>query len=225
MRVTRVHVDRPFAIGDVLALPDDAAAHLVRVMRMQPGDSCLLFNGDGNDYQARLLAAGKRGAEVEVVAVHPVDNESPLRIVLLQGIARGEKMDWILQKAAELGVAGFVPVESERSEVRLDAARAGKRLAHWRSVVASACGQSGRARVPSVDAPGPLQARGAPSSRDFSRPARDAPGVTSGPVSAIHVPIHSTHFLSRRAAEGASDEEDVRVVRGRTRGGRPGGWL
>src|SRR5690606_138835 len=145
------------AVGDSVALPEDAATHLVRVMRMQPGDPCILFNGDGNDYQARLLAVGKRGAEVEVVAATPVDNESPLRIVLLQGIARGEKMDWILQKATELGVAGFLPVESERSEVRLDAARAGKRLAHWRNVVASACGQSGRARVPAVEPPQPLQ--------------------------------------------------------------------
>ncbi|MDQ2701430.1 MAG: 16S rRNA (uracil(1498)-N(3))-methyltransferase [Pseudomonadota bacterium] len=158
MRVTRVPVDQPLAVGDTVALPEEAAAHLVRVMRLQPGDSCTLFNGDGRDYQARLLAANKRGAEVEVVGSQVVGNESTLRILLLQGIARGEKMDWILQKATELGVAGFVPVESERSEVRLDAARAGKRLAHWRNVVASACGQSGRARVPAVDAPQPLQA-------------------------------------------------------------------
>lgn len=156
MRVTRVHVDRPLAIGGRIALPDEAAAHLVRVLRLQPGDACTLFNGDGNDYEARLLATGKRGAEAEVVAVHAVDNESPLRIVLLQGIARGEKMDWILQKATELGVVAFIPVESERSEVRLDDARAAKRLAHWRSVVASACGQCGRARVPGVRPPSAL---------------------------------------------------------------------
>jgi 16S rRNA (uracil1498-N3)-methyltransferase len=158
MRVTRVHVAMPLAIGGKVALPEDAAAHLVRVLRLQPGDACTLFNGDGNDYEARLLATGKRGAEAEVVAVHAVASESPLRIVLLQGIARGEKMDWILQKATELGVAAFVPVESERSEVRLDDARAAKRLAHWRSVVASACGQSGRAYVPEVEPPQPLAA-------------------------------------------------------------------
>jgi RNA methyltransferase, RsmE family len=156
MRVTRVHVDLPLAVGGKVALPEEATAHLVRVLRLQPGDACTLFNGDGNDYEARLLAAGKRRAEAEVVAVHAVGNESPLRMVLLQGIARGEKMDWILQKATELGVAAFVPVESERSEVRLDDARAAKRLAHWRSVVAAACGQGGRARVPGVQAPQPL---------------------------------------------------------------------
>ncbi|MEO5566679.1 MAG: 16S rRNA (uracil(1498)-N(3))-methyltransferase [Luteimonas sp.] len=158
MRVTRVHVDRLLAIGDKFMLPDEAAAHLVRVLRQQPGDTCTLFNGDGHDYQARLLAVDKRGAEAEVVGVHAVDTESPLRIVLLQGIARGDKMDWILQKATELGVAAFVPVESERSEVRLDAIRAGKRLAHWRSVVASACGQGGRACVPAIQAPQALGA-------------------------------------------------------------------
>lgn len=175
MRVTRVHVGQPLAIGATVALPEEAVAHLVRVLRLQPGDACTLFNGDGNDYQARLLAVGKRGADVEVVAAHAVDNESPLRIVLLQGIARGEKMDWILQKATELGVVAFLPVESERSEVRLDEARAGKRLAHWRSVVASACGQGGRAHVPAVAAPEPL-----PSA--LARLAADTPRFLLDPV-------------------------------------------
>jgi 16S rRNA (uracil1498-N3)-methyltransferase len=160
MRLTRSFVDLPLAPGAEVALPADAAAHLVRVLRLQPGDACVLFNGDGHDYDARLVAAGKREARAEIIAARPVANESPLRITLLQGIARGEKMDWILQKATELGVARIVPVESERSEVKLDAARAGKRLAHWREVVVSACGQSGRASIPEVAAPQPL-ARGA----------------------------------------------------------------
>ena len=153
MRLTRVRVDAPLAPGARVPLPEDAAAHL-RVMRLQAGDACVLFNGDGNDYDARLLSAGKRVHEAEVVAVRPAAGaESPLRIVLLQGIARGEKMDWILQKATELGVAGVVPVSSERSEVRLDATRAAKRLEHWRGVVGSACGQSGRAVLPPVATP------------------------------------------------------------------------
>ncbi|WP_242111618.1 16S rRNA (uracil(1498)-N(3))-methyltransferase [Luteimonas aquatica] len=153
MRVNRVHVDAPLSVGARLRLPDGAAAHLVRVLRLAAGDGCVLFNGDGHDYDARIVAADKRGAEAEVVAARAVANESPLRIVLVQGIARGEKMDWILQKATELGVAAFVPVSSERSEVRLDAERADKRLAHWRSVVVAACEQSWRARVPEVAPP------------------------------------------------------------------------
>lgn len=157
MRRIRIFVDAPLEPGTQAALPEPAVQHVVRVLRLQAGDAIVLFNGDGHDYQARLGATGKRDASAEVLQrVPPAATESPLRITLAQAIARGEKMDWILQKATELGVAAFVPVTSERSEVRLDAARAGKRLAHWRGVVASACGQSGRAVVPPVAAPAPL---------------------------------------------------------------------
>src|SRR5690606_8083322 len=96
MRVTRVQVDLPLAAGAVVALPADAAAYLARVLRLRSGGAFVLFTGDGNDYEARRLAIGKRGAEAEVVGGRAVDNESPLRIVLLQGIARGEKMDLVL---------------------------------------------------------------------------------------------------------------------------------
>ncbi len=156
MRLTRSYVDLPLAAGAEVHLPEDVAGHLVRVLRLQAGDACVLFNGDGRDYDARIVVAGKREARAEIIAARPVANESPLRITLLQGIARGDKMDWILQKATELGVARILPVDSERSEVKLDAARAQKRLAHWREVVVSACEQSGRAVVPDVLAPQPL---------------------------------------------------------------------
>ncbi len=158
MRVTRVHVDAALSTGASITLPETASAHLVRVLRLQPGDACVLFNGDGHDYDARITSVGKRSVETLVVGDRAVHNESPLRITLVQGIARGEKMDWILQKATELGIVGIVPVASERSEVKLDPERAGKRLAHWRSVVVSACEQCGRARVPDVAAARSLQA-------------------------------------------------------------------
>jgi 16S rRNA (uracil1498-N3)-methyltransferase len=102
MRTIRSFVDRPLAIGDAFALPEATGNHLVRVLRLEPGDACVLFNGDGHDYTARLRSREKRGAVVEVVARDAVDNESPLRIVLMQGIARGEKMDLILQKATDI---------------------------------------------------------------------------------------------------------------------------
>ena len=153
MRLTRSHIEQPLAVGSEIALPEDVAAHLLRVLRLQAGDACVLFNGDGHDYDATVIAAGKRDARVAIHAVRVVQNESPLQITLLQGIARGEKMDWILQKATELGVAGILPTDSERSEVKLDAQRAAKRHAHWRGIVVSACEQSGRARVPEVAAP------------------------------------------------------------------------
>lgn len=153
MRITRCPVDLPLHPGQELDLPEDIANHLVRVMRLASGDACILFNGDGHDYRAQLIEVGKRNARVRIEAATAVDNESPLSITLLQGIARGEKMDLILQKSTELGVAALVPVNSERSEVRLQGERASKRLAHWNSVVASACGQSGRALIPPVSAP------------------------------------------------------------------------
>lgn len=161
MRLTRCHIDAALQSGAELVLPEETANHLIRVMRLREEDFCVLFNGDGYDYSARVIAIGKRESRVRIESVQPVDNESPLRITLLQGIARGEKMDLILQKATELGVSAIVPVNAERTEVKLDAARTEKRIAHWRSVIVSACGQSGRARVPELSAPLPLAAAAA----------------------------------------------------------------
>ena len=156
MRLTRCFVETPLKPGARVVLPESAAVHLTRVLRLREGDACVLFNGDGRDYPATLVEAGKRGVAAEVSTATAVANESPLRIVLLQGIARGEKMDLILQKATELGVAAIVPVSSERSEVKLDAERAQRRVEHWRNVVVSACEQSGRARLPAVAVPATL---------------------------------------------------------------------
>lgn len=157
MRLTRSHVALPLHCDQEVTLPEESANHLLRVLRLREGDACILFNGDGSDYHARITVAGKREARALVERAQALSNESPLRITLLQGIARGEKMDLILQKATELGVAAIVPVNAERTEVKLDAARMEKRLAHWRSVVVSACEQSGRARVPTVATPLGLQ--------------------------------------------------------------------
>lgn len=156
MRTTRVHIDVPLAPGTDLTLPEGAAVHLARVLRLTIGDEFVVFNGDGHDYAARIVAQDKRQLRVVVSAARSVDNESPLRLTLLQAVARGEKMDLILQKATELGIAAIAPLWSQRSEVKLDGDRAEKRLAHWRGVVVSACEQCGRARVPVVAAPVPL---------------------------------------------------------------------
>ena len=158
MRNIRSYVDQPLAVGQRITLPEGSSAHLLRVLRLAPGDVVTLFNGDGHDYSARLLTAAKRGAEAEITSRQPVPRESPLRITLVQGVARGEKMDLVLQKATELGVDAFTPVVTERTEVRLDAERAGKRMAHWRGVVAAACEQSGRAVLPRLSQPTALSA-------------------------------------------------------------------
>ena len=153
MRLTRCFVELPLPVGGNVALPESAAAHLVRVLRLQQGDACVLFNGDGHDYAARLSSVGKREVLADIQSAQAIANESPLHLTLVQGIARGEKMDLILQKATELGVAAIIPVMAERTEVKLDAERTEKRMAHWRSVIASACEQSGRARLPGLSAP------------------------------------------------------------------------
>ena len=153
MRTIRCHVDAPLSVGAIATLPELATGHLVRVLRLGVGDAVVLFNGDGHDYAARLVSVGKRGAEAEVTCARALANESPLAITLAQGVARGEKMDLVLQKGTELGVAAFAPINTERTEVKLDAERAAKRLAHWQGVLVAACEQSGRARVPSLSSP------------------------------------------------------------------------
>lgn len=153
MRRIRCHVDLPLHCGESLQLPEAASNHLVRVLRLSPGDAFVVFNGDGHDYHARLEQVGRAGALARVGEREAVERESPLSVQLVQGIARGEKMDLILQKATELGVMAIQPLFTERTEVRLDPVRAAKRMGHWRSVIASACEQSGRARLPSLAAP------------------------------------------------------------------------
>jgi 16S rRNA (uracil1498-N3)-methyltransferase len=158
MRTIRIHVDQPLPPGAELGLPAQAGEHVARVLRLGEGAPLVLFNGDGHDYDALVTQVGKREVRVRVEAARAVSNESPLPLTLAQGVARGEKMDLIVQKATELGVACIAPLLTERSEVRLDPARAEKRLDHWRAVAASACEQSGRARVPTILPAQPLDA-------------------------------------------------------------------
>jgi 16S rRNA (uracil1498-N3)-methyltransferase len=159
MRTIRIHVDIPLASGRDITLPAQAGEHVARVLRMEAGAPVVLFSGDdGMEYDAVLASVGKREVVASVGEGRQVANESPLSLTLAQGVARGEKMDFIIQKATELGVTRIVPILTERSEVKLDAARAEKRLVHWRAVAASACEQSGRARVPAIDAAQPLGA-------------------------------------------------------------------
>lgn len=179
MRLTRSHVDLALSPGRSVALPEGAANHLVRVLRLREGDECVLFNGDGHDYAARVSRIGKREVIADVLSVQPVDNESPLRLTLLQGIARGEKMDLILQKATELGVSAVVPVNAERTEVRLEGERLAKRVAHWQSVILSACEQSGRAWVPELCAPASLAEAVQGASADAVRVILDPLGELS----------------------------------------------
>jgi 16S rRNA (uracil1498-N3)-methyltransferase len=153
MRIPRIYTDQPLRAGIEVLLPEQAGEHVARVLRLERGHPLILFNGDGHEYDATLASLAKRAVTAEVARARVVDRESKLEITLAQSIARGEKMDWILQKATELGVARIVPLVTERTEVKLDEERAERRLAHWRSVVAGACEQSGRTRLPEIRAP------------------------------------------------------------------------
>ena len=152
MRRIRLFVDLELQLDAHVTLPEFAANHAVRVLRLRDGDAVTLFNGDGHDYSGQL-ALGKRETQVRIARVARVDNESPLSITLVQANARGEKMDLILQKATELGVARIVPVISQRTEVKLNDDRADKRIVHWQRVLESACEQCGRAQIPTIESP------------------------------------------------------------------------
>ncbi|THF62365.1 16S rRNA (uracil(1498)-N(3))-methyltransferase [Pseudothauera nasutitermitis] len=144
------------AAGEV-ALPEALAHHAVRVLRLRDGEPLVLFDGRGGETSARLSVRGRQCFAV-LGERSAVERESPLDLVLAQGLAGGDKMDWIVQKATELGVAGVVPLAAERSVIRLAGERAAKRVAHWRQVVVAACEQSGRNRVPEVAGIQPLEA-------------------------------------------------------------------
>ena len=154
MRIPRIHVAQPLHPGSVIDLPPQAGEHIARVLRLESGHPLRLFDGAGGEYAAELASIAKHSVTARVLAPFAApDRESPLRITLGQGIARGEKMDWILQKATELGVTRIVPLITERTEVKLDAERGARRLAHWNAVLASACEQCGRNRLPELHEP------------------------------------------------------------------------
>lgn len=155
MRVTRIHVPGPLAPGAEVTLPAQAGGHLVRVLRLETGAHFVMFDGAGGEYTASLAATGKQ-VRARVLDHRPIERESPLDITLLQGIARGERMDLIVQKATELGVARIVPLLADRSVVKLDARQRERKREHWQSIVISACEQCGRNRIPAVAEPASL---------------------------------------------------------------------
>ena len=134
-----------------------SAHYLARVLRVTKGQTVVLFNGDGHDYVADVLDSGKSAVRLRVDTRIPARGESWLRVMVVQAISRGERFDQSLQKCTELGAAGFQPLLTERTEVRIRPEKLSRRLAHWQSVVVSACEQSGRAIVPEVNLPQSLE--------------------------------------------------------------------
>jgi 16S rRNA (uracil1498-N3)-methyltransferase len=160
MRLTRVYVHA--AAGELqpgaeLQLPDSAAAHVARVLRLRPGAAITIFDGRGGEWAAEIVSIVRSAVRVRCGQHQALERESPLQLTLLQSLARGEKMDWVIQKATELGVQRIVTVAAARSVVQIDDKRSATRLVHWRAVAVSACEQCGRNRPPEIDAPRSVQ--------------------------------------------------------------------
>ena len=156
MRLSRVFIDGALQSGSVVELARDTASHLAKVLRARSGDEIILFNGDGREYAGVIESVRGSRVSAAIGAVRSMDRESHFPITLVQCVPRGDRMDFIVQKATELGVARIVPVLSQRSVVRLDAGQAASKQAHWHAVAVSACEQCGRNRLPSVEVPRPL---------------------------------------------------------------------
>jgi 16S rRNA (uracil1498-N3)-methyltransferase len=156
LSIPRIYLPVPLQSAALVALDKQAAQHVTRVLRMKPGAPLIVFNGEGGEYAATLTEEGRGGATVKIAEFIVRDAESKLCVQLAQGISRGERMDYAIQKAVELGVAQIIPLFTEFCVVNMKEERAEKRLAHWQGVAISACEQCGRTRVPEILAPRPL---------------------------------------------------------------------
>ena len=152
----RIHLPQALFAGLELPLPDGAARH-VQVLRLQPGAALTLFDGHGGEWSAEVLAMGRKGVTARVLAHHAIERERALPVTLALGMPANERMDALVEKATELGVARIVPLVCERSVLRLVGERADRKAAHWQAVAVAACEQSGRNRVPQVVAPQALR--------------------------------------------------------------------
>ncbi len=155
LRTTRLFVDRELG-GDTLSLDEGEAHYLGHVLRLQPGDELIVFNGRGEERHAAVGALQRRGAALELRAEHAALPESPLDLTLVQALPKADAMDLIVQKATELGVRTIVPVYGEFSVVRIDGERLDRRVEHWRRIARSACEQCGRHAPPNIVVPAAL---------------------------------------------------------------------
>jgi len=145
----RLYLEQPLLADSLISLPPGPARH-VQVLRLQPGAEITLFNGQGGEWQATVKQMGRSEVQVQVGQHDPVDRELPHRITLAIGMPANERMDALVEKATELGVAAIQPLLTERSVLRLSGERAEKRLAHWHGVAVAACEQSGRTSLPQI---------------------------------------------------------------------------
>ena len=204
MNLPRFYCREALSPGAHVELPEPVARHAVRVLRLPPGAPMILFDGRGGQYLAHIERIERDRVYAELAGWQDVECESPLSITLVQALQAGDKMDFTIQKAVELGVRDFVPVESRRSVLRLAGERAAKRVAHWQGVVASACEQCGRNQVPLV----------APLSRLdqwLARPAPEGLRLLLAPDAAVslHAIPRQTSIQLLIGAEGGLDPQEI----------------
>jgi 16S rRNA (uracil1498-N3)-methyltransferase len=172
-RVPRFFTGASLRAGGTTQLPEEAAHHAIHVLRLRTGDALTLFDGRGGEYAGRIAALERLRVSVDVLAHHALERESPLDVTLVQGVSAGEKMDFTVQKATELGVAAVQPLLAARSTGRIAGERAAQKRAHWQRVAIAACEQCGRNRVPAVQAPLTLE--------EYCRSAAPAGGLLLSP--------------------------------------------
>lgn len=153
MRIPRIYHPTAIVLQQQFALSPDAANHVGRVLRLKADHELVLFDGSGNDFHAKIVEVSKKQVTVQAYAQTAIDNESPLNIHLAQGISRGDKMDFTIQKSIELGVTEITPIFTERCGVKLSGERLEKKHMQWQKIAIAACEQSGRAIVPKVNQP------------------------------------------------------------------------
>jgi 16S rRNA (uracil1498-N3)-methyltransferase len=153
MRIPRVFVPLPFSLGAAINLPETQAHYLTRVLRMETGRPLIVFNGEGGSYAAQIIQANKNACAIKLGEYTQENFQSPLNCSLAIGISKGDRFEYVLQKACELGVTHIYPLFTSRTEVRLDAARQGKKTEHWQQVLISSCEQNGRNLIPQLYTP------------------------------------------------------------------------
>lgn len=158
MRIPRIFVDRALPSQGRFVLPESASHYLCKVLRMAEGRALVAFDNSGAEFEAEIVSADKKATEINIFNHHFTDRESPLETHLGIGISRGERMDWVLQKATELGVTTITPLFTERCEVKLSGERLEKKITHWQQVAISACEQCQRNRLPALQTPTSLNA-------------------------------------------------------------------
>jgi 16S rRNA (uracil1498-N3)-methyltransferase len=209
---TRLFVSAELINGTEHLLEGDRARYLGRVLRLRVGDEIVVFNGEGPEWAAKVMAMTKSTASLRIGERQERDTESPLKIHLVQGISRGERMDFVVQKATELGVKRITPVLTEYSMVKLDAKRGTKRREHWEGIATSACEQSGRTRLPLVDAPVTLKDWFGNKSAGADLDLILAPGATT-PLASVAPPATKACILiGPEGGFSPTEYEDARVM-------------